>query len=442
MNLTHLPEVLPEHAPTQVKPIETANSAEDLPEVIMPARKTSGGFRRFLRAICAWTSRWLIGAAFCLNYFTSIVVFGWTYRWMRALVLKSWWKQSNLAKDSSFRDYCDSLGLNAPTPRPRFIMRDRVRTTFQTNPDRRFISQIRHLFRILTIPVHSLWLNFKTGFQGLLCTYLFTGWGCLLMLFGWEYGWLNSFHKGYEASAVGILTSFLGMLLFILAMYYVLMAQVHHAVTGERAAFFDFGFVWKLIQARPTSYCGLVMLMALLSLPIELMKVMVIGGQFFGNNDSLTHGEVLRQFLGYLFLCSLVFFPMLLLIRGLAARIYSSAVLKVLRSGTVSRSRLHPTLAQWLDDLDIKPVPVAASPGLWTNTKKAIGWMYRNKIVYVLMFVLLFAFIARKYVGEFLVNHPVSGLMNHELVQFPTLDVVPFSLWKSGLQDPDGLPPR
>ncbi len=442
MNLTSLPEVLPVDTPPEMGSDAPVSKHEGYIQGHSPARKKSGNkVLSFARAFLGWMVRWLLGALFCMNYFTSIVVMGWSYRWMQALALKSWWKRSRIAKEESFREFCDRLGPRAPVPRPRFLIRECFRATLLATPDNRLSDQIRYGLRILTLPWHSLWCNFKTGSAALFCTYLLTGWGCLLMVFGWEFGWLNSFHKGYELSAVGVLTSLLGMLLFIVSLYYVLMAQVHQAVTGDRRAFFDFRFVWNLIRSRATAYCGLVMLLALISLPLELMKVAVLGGQFFGNNDSLTHEEVLRSFLGYVFLCSLVFFPLLLLVRWLASLVYCSAVMKVLRTGLVTKAELHPTLAKWFDQLELKSTPIASLPGWLTRIQKWSGWMYRNSLIYVLMFVVWFLFLSKKYVGEFLVYHPVFGFMNHELVQFPTMDIIPLKLWQDGTQRANETPP-
>ena len=51
-------------------------------------------------------------------------------------------------------------------------------------------------------------------------------------------------------------------------------------------------------------------------------------------------------------------------VRRLAARVYRSAVLKVLRQGTVARVKLHPVLNNWLDRLEMHPVPLAGTTGI------------------------------------------------------------------------------
>src|SRR5262249_44559020 len=149
-----------------------------------------------------------------------IVVVGWTYRWMQAVALRGWWKQSPKRFDGTFADFCDSLGPDGPVPRPRWFLRERIGQVMRRPAPRRNPAGVLRLaWRAFSLPWFSLWQNFKIGLSGLVCTYLLTGWGCLLMLFGWEYGWFNSINRYYEQSFVGPGTFFAGMLLFIAAMF-------------------------------------------------------------------------------------------------------------------------------------------------------------------------------------------------------------------------------
>src|SRR5262245_66358739 len=50
--------------------------------------------RIWMTLILFW--KWLAGAALCLNALTSVLVLGWTYRFMQRAVLKYWWKRSEL----------------------------------------------------------------------------------------------------------------------------------------------------------------------------------------------------------------------------------------------------------------------------------------------------------------------------------------------------------
>jgi hypothetical protein len=390
---------------------------------------------RALSFLVGWAWRILVGARLCFVYFvasffTSIAVFGWTYRWMQGLVLYGWWKQSRFRNEGTFEEFCSRLGPDAPVGRPRWFLQERI-VAHVSRPTRRGGAPglFRRAGRCLVVPWHSLWLNFKTGVQGLFCTYLLTGFPCLLMYFSWKFGWLNSFHKGYEEAALGALMGLTGIFLFCLVMLYVPMAQVHQAATGRASAFFAFRFVWKLVRARLTAYVGLAVLLGLASLVLEITRVMVLDEYFPGNNAD-TDVLGFAFFYEYLSWVAVGLFMALLLLRGLAALIYRSAVLKVLRRGWATADELHPVLAGWLEKLEMRPIPLASRPGLIKMARVTGSWGYRRALI-VLLFLVWFAFCARFYVGYFLVENGWKGFLIHPLIQLPCCDEIPAHLYLS-----------
>ncbi len=410
--------VIPDILPTVVPASPTGRKSQG------PARRS--GFFQWIAALFGWCWRILVGGLLCFNLFGGIVVTGWTYRWMQGLVLRGWHSRSRLRDQESFDDFCSSLGHNAPVSRPRWFIQERM-TSALNRPDviGRGPGTIRKILRALRLPWHSLWLNFKIGLQGLFGTYLLTGLGCLIMLFSWEFGWLNSFNKGYEQAFIGPLTGLLGIFIFIAAMFYVPMAQVHQAVTGEFRAFFDVRFVWRLIQARLSLYVILAALITLLSLPLEILKTAPVS--FDDHFDSWTNAsdaEVYVMLRNYFLVSSFVLFLFLLAWRWLAARIYRSAVLKVLERGWITRAELHPTLATWLDRLGIFPVPTLETTGITYVVKSGSRLVYR-RVLFVCLFFIWFGFVAKSYVGEFFHIHPGWGFMNHPLVQLPDFNYMP-----------------
>ncbi len=382
--------------------------------------------------LLGWCWRILVGGLLCFSLFGGIVVTGWIYRWMQGLVLRGWWKKSRRREEGSFEDFCASLGHDAPVARPRWFMQERM-TSALSRPDvfGRHPGTFRKALRFLRLPWHSLWLNFKIGLQGLFCTFLLTGLGTLIvliMLFSWEFGWLNSFNKGYEQAFIGPLTGLLGVFIFIATMFYVPMAQVHQAVTGDYRAFFDIRFVWRLIRARLSAYVLLAGVIVLVSLPLEILKTAPVA--FDGFIDSWTNAsdaEFHQMLQRYFLIGSLVLFVSILVWRWLAARIYQSAVLKVLERGWVTRAELHPTLAQWLDRLGVFPVPTLETAGITYVVKSGSRMVYR-RLLFVLLFFIWFGFVAKVYVGEFLNYHPGQGLLNHPVIQLPYFNYVPSDL--------------
>jgi hypothetical protein len=273
------------------------------------------------------------------------------------------------------------------------------------------------------------------------------------MVFSWEFGWLNSFNKGYEERLIGPVTGHSGIVLFCLAMLYVPMAQAHQAATGDHRAFFDCGFVFRLIHARMGSYVGLAALMTAVSFPLEVLKSLPV---IFDQGCPILIQDLLERFeatralpeviknlypgLGgysevelrwgleiYLLRCSLVFFVSLLLVRLVAARVYRSAVLRALRLGSVERRDLHPVLAGWLDRLELMPQPRPARRG-FSRVIRGMGTLAARIGLYVVLFGLWFVFVAKVYVGEFICYHPVLGFLNHPLVQLPCFDYFPLHL--------------
>src|SRR5207248_1184792 len=100
-------------------PVVTAAPPEVVPVLptrpVSPARppQPSRG-NRVVRGFAAFFGllwRLGVGALMCFNtyilsYLTSIIAVGWTYRWMQAVVLRGWWKQSPKQHAGSFRDFC------------------------------------------------------------------------------------------------------------------------------------------------------------------------------------------------------------------------------------------------------------------------------------------------------------------------------------------------
>jgi hypothetical protein len=239
--------------------------------------------------------------------------------------------------------------------------------------------------------------------------------------------------------------SFVGIFLFIAAMFYVPMAQVHQAVTGDFRAFFDVRFVWRMIQARLTAYVGLAAFIALASVPLEIMKTAPYFFEAEGSSlTQLTDREYLQFLQRYLLGCCFYLFPALMASRWLAAAVYRSALVKVIDRGWVTRDQLHPVLVNWFKRLGLPLEPLAQSPGFIAAVRFSGRWVYR-RLLYTALVAIWFAFVAKTYVGEFLNYHlafewtgmPVEvGFLNHPLVQLPSFDYVPQQLKDAAMAQP------
>lgn len=398
-----------------------------------PDLPPSGGrLSRSVSFVFGWGWRIALGTALCFNfldfrnpltivfsYATSIIALGWLQRWMQTVVLRGWWKQSGRRQRESFDEFCDDLSssplapagsgvgvqADAPAARPNWLVQQRV------DQD------------IWKLPWHSLWLNFKIGFQTLACTYLITGWGCLSMLFSWQFGWMNSFNKGYEQAWVGPLFGLIGSILFILAMFYVPMAQAHMAATGTARAFFHFKFIWRLIKARPTPYLGLALLYFVFGLVFEVARIAAIMNQDFpANAPDISNAEALAALRGYFAWCTLGLFVSLLLLRGLTARVYRNAVLKALGQGRIQITDVPPRQAEWLERLNLIPAPVERH-----FVVRVVRWSYR-RILAVALFTVWLVYLIRFYGGVFVAYHPYIPFLNHPLVHMPCIDYTPTHL--------------
>ena len=385
-----------------------------------------------LFTIAAWAVRISVGVfmicnVFPLSFITAIAAFGWLQRRMQAIILRGWWRESPRRLEGTFQDFCDALGADAPVERPRWFLRERfVKHLNRPRKNGAIVKVISTLFDFVTLPVHSLWLNFKVGATGLFATYMLTGWACSIMLFSWYFGWLTSFHKDYENSFLGLSFGLLGSFLLILSLVYVPMAQAHQAAAGEIAAFFQFRVITRLILTRLTAYVLLLAGLALTSLIFEIPRVITLN-EDFGPNQADTPQEAFWMLERHWFVWSIFFFVSLLILRTLSAVIYRSAMLKAVRAGAIFTSDLPPKLVFWFEKLEIVPQAQLPQHPLANLLQATLSLKYRAFLFAAIFFILLL-FVLRFYIGYFLVFNEYRGILNHPVVQVPCIDWTPWHL--------------
>ena len=211
----------------------------------------------------------LWGMFFAQSMLGGLLVLGWTQRFMQRTVLKQWWDAGGQRTGKkSFAEFLKSDSrthghLNWPNwfAQPTAGISPPVAET----PEMTDLAKKPDGFGVL---LGSFFLNLKLGLQGFFNVALFTLPGCVLMSLGWYDGWQNSFNKGYESFYVGIAVSWLGIFLFMAAMFYVPMAQARQASTGRWQSFYQFKLVWTIVRRQWLFNVGLAALYSLASLPL------------------------------------------------------------------------------------------------------------------------------------------------------------------------------
>lgn len=386
---------------------------------------------RFLRGVVRLAGvivKMLIGAGLCFHYASSLLVVGWTFRLMQRRILYGWWKRSPVREGLSFAEFA-SRRESAPVTNslPNWVIAERPGLILN-RPDRHGDepSLARKLVRLPRAVLGALGANLKTGIAALACTYVLTGPGCFLWLAAWYDGWNNSFNKGYEQAIVGPLTGILGNLLFIIAMVYVPMAWAHLAATRDARAFFQFGFVWRLIRQRLAGATFYAAWFALIMLPVSILQV---APSFLvnmdGGLDHLSAADVWPIAATFNLFAGAYVFLAFVAVHLLAGRLYRSAVLRLLERDPAQADTLHPALYHALTDLRLIPEGPPPRKHPLVAVVLGTGRRGRNAVLWVAMFALWFGVVAQIFVREFLNYHPILGWMNQALIHLPSIFFMP-----------------
>ena len=275
-------------------------------------------------------------------------------------------------------------------------------------------------------------MNFKTGARAMFNTWVITAPACVLWVFSWYDGWNNSFNKGYEQAAVGPATGIAGIILFIAAMFYLPMAQMRHAATGDWRAFYQFRLVWTLIRRSWLQSLGLAAVIVLLSLPLTIMKT--APGFFTSSGDPATAlkmeqippAEALSHLRGYFFWCGFYLIPALILTKWLAARVYAGAVVDCVQSGVVSAEALHESEWKALHRLNLLQVRPRVERHWFVRTLAWVATRAGAITVGFALFFVWFGLVAQIYTSEFLHKTDMGkGWWIQPMAQLPWFNFVP-----------------
>ena len=155
-------------------------------------------WRRFLFA----PAKLLLGMALTQSIVGAMIVIGWAQSFMQRTAMANWWKR-RLPQEhgTSFSNF---IGGDEATRGhlhwPNWLLRQNFIHDATREGDGRG-------WRIFTGLSESLRRNFWFGLQGILNTSVLVLPAGVLMWFGWDYGWNQSFYKGYEQFYVGVSVS-------------------------------------------------------------------------------------------------------------------------------------------------------------------------------------------------------------------------------------------
>jgi len=353
---------------------------------------------------------------------------GWSYRLAQRFALKYWWSRS-LQTDShaTFAEFLRGSDQTKPHRHwPNWFLAQNFSEAVRPQDGAAAGEAALRWLRAFT---QGLWANFWIGLRAIAATWVLTLPACFFWWFGWYDGWNNSFNKGYEQAAVGPLVSWLGILLFIAAMFYVPLAQARQAVTGDWRAFFHFRLVWTLARQRWVSCVGLALLYSLLALPLNILKT---GPMFWPQKHPLlqhaTDAQILKLLGGYFFWSALAMLPAYVLLRVLAARIYAAGVLSLIQTERLRTAALtaydreNPARLGWLRGQRLPQRHALVRFLAWTGSR--LGRIAGG----VALFVIWFSFVAQIYIAQFFSYHGGLGWLNQPLVQLPWFHYVPSRL--------------
>ena len=368
----------------------------------------------WLAACSVW--KLALGILLSTSLFLSVLVVGWTARLMQRTALKSWWRRHRqpFRKMLRFRDVATGRpGWVEHAGWPNWLVSQSIGDDLRRGQVHRLLG--------------GLWLNFRIGVQMAFNTGIILIIPCLMWSFSWFAGWQVSFNKVYEYFANGMALGWTGILLFVVAMFYVPMAQARQAVSGEWRAFYDFRLIRRIIRRRwflcallATGYAvtGFV-IMILMSIPMspELQDYL----NTLPPEKQVQIGKL--YFLG----AAVFIFPAYVALRWWAARIYASAVSQMMARGEIKPEELSPAERLGFPPEVINAPDAAAE---WRRRDAVLSWTLSAPFRFgagVLVFFAWLVFVFEIYIAQFFVYRGPRVWFNHPLVQLPWSDYTPSS---------------
>ena len=378
---------------------------------------------------------WLIVVCnfFAQSLLTSIITLGWIYRWVQYDITIRLFKKSSITqnqnKNNQWRQFSRS---NSPIIKlqkiPNFLWRQQGFTSGEQPPNA-IVNQFHKFF-------HSLWLNCKIGFSGILTTWSLTAIPSIIWAMAWYTGWHISFNKMYEESATGVSLSLLGIFLFSVIMFYLPLAQARHSFTQDWRSFFDYRFIKTMVLQCPLQVFFLAFGYALCGLIATLIKIMPL---FFPamnpQLELLSSSEALKFLNGYYFYTGLILLLLFFILKTCTGGIYASTLRKMWEKKLLSKESFHTHEVNILELFHFEYGVNYRQPKLLTQAVKFPFFFSYKTIVLSATFIVWSIFNFLPFVSEFLNYYPFWGFLNQPLVQLPCFRYVPDRLQRKPLQN-------
>lgn len=403
---------------------QTGSRAHELGTAIARPRSLLRGFAEGVRSVIVFVWKWLCGVVLCLGPLASVVVVGWTLRFMQRVAYRSWWHLSG--RRQAYAEALRQLDRQDLVGAPNWIVDQSAgRSLAQLLREGSLSMIVRDLPSLAS---RSLLRNVKLGISGLSTVALLTLPAGALWLFAWYAGWNNSFHKGYEQAWVGPTTGIAGIALFALVMLYVPLAQARQAATGSWRAFFQFRVVRAMLRERWAASAILALGYGLASFPVMIVRA---APTFLGNDpayDEMSDAAVREAIMSYWFAVSLWFFPVYLGLRLVAAHIYATALARLVQRSRLGPEELHTSEAKAFETFGLRPVAEGTERPVLMRAFRWSGSRLGRVAALTATFACWVGVSFQVYVVEFFNYHPVLGWLNHPLIHLPWMAWIPAHL--------------
>ncbi len=416
--------------------LETAEPSEDT--------TTPHFLKRFvsrLRSLVRTLWFILVGAVFCQAPVGAVFAMGWCGRFMQYTFYKNWFKLSS--PDSNHKAFKPSVtaipdAMHHKNPPRWFLHHAPIQKIQMTYRNKGIMSIPRATLVALT---NGLYQNLRWGMPILLHTSLLLLPTMALWWFAWRYGWDNSFNKGYEQAALGPVMGVSGILWFMVAMLYIPLAQVHYTISHHWRAFYEFGHLIKIIRQ---SLFGSMLLAVLhfLGGMIVLISIVVPGllPQINPATETMTDSELLQFLSRFFFIFALFSFPVYILNRWYAARLYTKNLYKAIQAGIIEASTLKGDARIAWDNIPL-PEAFILKPAVheivslnWKENTKKLLRVPRLAVQGAFLAVTLlvwFGMASQVYVGQFVNYQNARGWLNQPMIQAPWFNYTPQQLRES-----------